>query len=147
MEYEKNTEAKLNEYENTIASKKRLAEGAKAWYLSKHGVPMPHPLQMIVDSSWGVASAIMVTTIDLQIKVLQLKSHVDNLEDILTNGPGLKVQPGTPPELAGVPQGEKADWTPPKQPGSEIKESHVIEAPAAISDHDLKRLSTDGRVN
>jgi len=123
MEYETSTENKLIEYGNTVKSKVRLAEGAKAWYLSTHGEKMPHALQMIVDSSWGTSGEILDTAIELQDEVKKLKHYISCIESLIMNGPESMEEP----ESTNVPQGEKSDWVPTEQ--------------------DLKGLSTDGRVS
>ena len=84
MEYETSTENKLIEYGNTVKSKVRLAEGAKVWYLSRHGRQMPHALQMIVDSSWGTSGEILNTAVELQDKVNYLNKKIEILEECVS---------------------------------------------------------------
>ena len=96
MDYETSTENKLIEYGNTVKSKVRLAEGAKAWYLSTHGEKMPHALQMIVDSSWGTSGEILLTAIELQSEVDRLSKWVKTVEGIINNGPESTEEPETP---------------------------------------------------
>jgi len=122
MEYETSTENKLIEYGNTIASKLRLAEGAKEWYLEKHGVEMPHALRMLVDSSWGTSSEILGTAQELQKRVTYLEGLNNVLENLINNGPESLEEPAKEESQSVIPEA----WKP-----TELQ---------------LKQMATDGRI-
>jgi len=117
----------------TVASMEAKAVNVRTRYFEENGEKLPYYIRQSVDGGWRElytsyeTAKIMVSMIEgLKARVELFEKHVDNLEDILVNGPGSETKEPEPVKAKPPIEGD-SKWEPNEQ--------------------QLKQLSTDGRID